>query len=282
MSTSEYDLVVIGAGPGGYVAAIRGAQLGMKVACVEKDAALGGTCLNVGCIPSKALLDSSERFEEATKHLAAHGVKVGDVALDLPTMLGRKDKIVKQLTGGIAHLFRKHKIEHVRGLGTLLGGGRVGVTGDGERRELAAKHILVATGSTPATLPGIGLDGDRIGTSTEALAYPEVPKHLVVIGAGVIGLELGSVWARLGAAVTILEYMPSLLPMMDAEVSKLASKLFPRQGLKFQFGAKVVGAEVRGEEVVVRYEDKGGAMQEVTGDRLLVAVGRKPNTEGLG
>ncbi len=283
-SESSFDLIVIGSGPGGYIAAIRGSQLGMKVACVEKDPTLGGTCLNVGCIPSKALLDSSEHYDHAKHHLAAHGVKVSGVELDLPAMLKRKDKIVKQLTGGIAYLFRKHKITRFQGLGSLAGDGNVEVTAnDGSKQTITGKHILIATGSSPISLPGITLDGDRIGTSTEALAYPEVPKHLIVIGAGVIGLELGSVWARLGAEVTVVEYMPELLPMLDEDVRKVAAKLFPRQGLSFEFGARVTGAALHaeGSEVTVTYEREGRTYQ-VTGDRLLVAVGRRPNTEGLG
>ncbi len=281
---NAFDLIVIGSGPGGYIAAIRGAQLGLNVACVEKDKTLGGTCLNVGCIPSKALLDSSEHYDYTKNHLAQHGVKVAGVELDLPAMLGRKDKIVKQLTGGIAYLFRKHKVTRLSGLGTLLGDGKVEVTADdGSKQTVSGKHILIATGSSPISLPGITLDGDRIGTSTEALSYPEVPKHLVVIGAGVIGLELGSVWARLGAKVTIVEYMPKLLPMLDADLSKVAAKLFPRQGLDFEFGAKVTGATLNeaGDEVTVTFE-RDGETHEVKGDRLLVAVGRRPNTQGLG
>lgn len=285
MTTDKtFDLIVIGSGPGGYIAAIRAAQLGMNVACVEKDKTLGGTCLNVGCIPSKALLDSSEHFDYTKNHLAQHGVKVAGVELDLDAMLGRKNKIVKSLTGGIAYLFRKHKITRVNGLGTLKGDGKVEVTADdGSKQTIAGKRILLATGSTPISLPGITLDGDRIGTSTEALAYPQVPEHLVVIGAGVIGLELGSVWARLGAKVTIVEYMPALLPTMDAEVSKVAAKLFPRQGLDFEFGAKVTGASLSddGKRVTVTYQ-RGDETHTITGDRLLVAVGRRPNTEGLG
>jgi dihydrolipoamide dehydrogenase len=282
MSQEPFDLVVIGAGPGGYVAAIRAAQLGMRVACVEKDASLGGTCLNVGCIPSKALLESSERFYAAREHLSEHGIKVAGVELDLPTMLRRKDKIVSQLTGGIAMLLKKNKVASVRGLGKIAAPGVVEVARDGQIETLQAKRILIATGSVPVSLPGVALDGDRIGTSTEALAYPEVPKHLVVIGAGVIGLELGSVWARLGARVTILEYMPTLLPMMDADISRVAAKVFKKQGLDIRLGVKVTGATRKGDEVDVQYTAADGSAQTITCDRVLVAVGRKPNTAGLG
>ncbi|MEZ4385557.1 MAG: dihydrolipoyl dehydrogenase [Nannocystaceae bacterium] len=279
---NTFDLVIIGSGPGGYVAAIRAAQLGLKVACVEKDRSLGGTCLNVGCIPSKALLESSERFAEARDHFADHGIKAS-VELDLPTMLGRKDKIVSQLTGGIAGLFKKNQITRVEGLGSIPSVGEVLVKGsDGSERRLKADKILIATGSVPASIPGVELDGDRVGTSTEALAYASVPEHLIVIGAGVIGLELGSVWARLGAKVTVLEFMPKLLPTMDEEVARLALRLFKRQGLSFTFGARVQSAAVDGDAVKVTYKSASGEEVTIDGDRVLVAVGRRPCTAGLG
>ena len=282
MSQDTFDLVVIGAGPGGYVAAIRAAQLGLKTACVEKDPTLGGTCLNVGCIPSKALLESSERYVGARDHLAEHGIKATGVELDLAAMLRRKDKIVSQLTGGIAGLFKKRKVASVRGLGRIVAPGVVEVTHDGATQVLHTRRILIATGSVPASLPGLALDGDRIGTSTEALKYPSVPQHLIVIGAGVIGLELGSVWARLGAQVTVLEYMPALLPMMDPDISRIAAKVFARQKLDIRLGVKVTGAVRRGDLVDVQYTGADGQVQTLTGDRVLVAVGRKPNTAGLG
>jgi len=282
MSSDLYDLVVIGAGPGGYVAAIRAAQLGLKTACVEKDPTLGGTCLNVGCIPSKALLESSERYVGARDHLAEHGIKATGVELDLAAMLRRKDKIVSQLTGGIAGLFKKRKVASVRGLGRIVAPGVVEATHDGATQVLHTRRILIATGSVPASLPGLALDGDRIGTSTEALKYPSVPQHLIVIGAGVIGLELGSVWARLGAQVTVLEYMPALLPMMDPDISRIAAKVFARQKLDIRLGVKVTGAVRRGDLVDVQYTGADGQVQTLTGDRVLVAVGRKPNTAGLG
>jgi len=278
----QFDLVVIGSGPGGYVAAIRAAQLGLKTACIEKDATLGGTCLNVGCIPSKALLESSEKFAEAQHELKKHGVKVSGVELDLEAMMKRKQKVVKQLTGGVAGLFKKNEIERVQGLGRLAGDGKVEVVeGDEVARTLEAKHILVATGSVVASIPGVEIDGDRIVSSTEALEFDAVPEHLVVIGAGVIGLEMGSVWARLGSKVTVLEYMPKLLPTLDDDVGKLAQRLFKKQGLEFHFGVKVTGAKVDGDEVEITYED-GDETKSVRADRCLVAVGRKPNTAGLG
>jgi dihydrolipoamide dehydrogenase len=281
--SDNFDLVVIGSGPGGYVAAIRAAQLGMKVACVEKDAALGGTCLNVGCIPSKALLESSERFADAKSHLAEHGVKVGAVDLDLDTMLSRKDKIVKQLTGGLAMLFKKNGIERLTGLGRLSGSGAVQVVdaAGSVTRTVVGRNVLIATGSVPSSLPGITLDGERVVTSTEALSFAGVPEHLIVIGAGVIGLELGSVWARLGANVTVLEYMPRLLPFCDEDIAKVAQRAFTKQGLEFRFGVKVTGTRVDGAAAIVTFEENGASV-DLRADRVLVAVGRRPNTEGLG
>jgi dihydrolipoamide dehydrogenase len=283
MSTN-YDLVVIGAGPGGYVAAIRAAQLGLSVACIEKEKTLGGTCLNVGCIPSKALLESSEKYAELRHGLGQHGINVENVGLDLSAMLKRKSKIVTQLTTGIAGLFRKNKVQHLKGLGRFKSPHEIEVVdADGQATVVEAKHVIIATGSVPASLPGIELDGDRIGTSTEALSYAEVPKHLIVVGAGVIGLELGSVWARLGAKVSVLEFNATLLPNFDPEIAKVAQKAFTKQGLEFSFGAKVTGVEKvnGGSEVRVSYVDNGGQTQTLQGDRLLMAVGRKANTEGL-
>ena len=282
----KHDLVVIGSGPGGYVAAIRAAQLGLDVACVELEPALGGTCLRVGCIPSKAMLESSERFHEAAHAMAPHGVVVGSVSLDLPTMLKRKDEIVRGLTSGVDMLFKKNKVTRYAGLGRIVGPGRVAVVGPGERGkaatqapvDLTAKHILIATGSRSADLPGVKPDGDRIGTSTEALAYHEVPRHLVVIGAGYIGLEMGSVWLRLGAKVTVLEYLDRILPGMDAEIAGEALRLFKRQGMEFRLGAKVTGAKSTKGLVVVSLEGQ----EPIEADRVLLAVGRVPQTEGLG
>ncbi len=276
---TEHDLIVIGAGPGGYVAAIRAAQLGFDVACIEKESVPGGTCLRVGCIPSKALLESSAHFAAASgKELTAHGVKTGKVELDLTTMLRRKDQVVDGLTKGIEALFKKNKITRYRGQGRLVGAGRVDVTGDEGKTELKAAHIIIATGSKSAELKGVELDYDRIGTSTEALSYSEVPKHLVVIGAGYIGLELGSVWSRLGAKVTVLEYLDRILPGMDAELAKEAQKLLKRQGLEFKLKSKVTVAKVKGKKCVVEAE---GA-EPIECDRVLLSVGRVPNTDELG
>jgi dihydrolipoamide dehydrogenase len=275
MATNEHDLVVIGAGPGGYVAAIRAAQLGMNVACVEKEPVLGGTCLRVGCIPSKALLESTERFHEAQTSFAAHGIRISGVTADLPAMLDRKDKIVATLTRGVDGLFKKNKVTRYVGHATIQAAGRVSLS-DGA--ELSARHIIIATGSKPAGLPGIEFDHDRIGTSTEALSYPSVPGHLVVIGAGYIGMELGSVWRRLGAKVTVLEYFDRILPGMDLELATEAQKIFTRQGFEFRLGTKVLSARVEGDRCIV--ECKGA--EPLACDRVLVAAGRIPNTDGLG
>jgi dihydrolipoamide dehydrogenase len=274
---NQHDLVVIGAGPGGYVAAIRAAQLGLNTACIDAEAALGGTCLRVGCIPSKALLESSERFHEAGHVLADFGVKVGGVELDLPRMLARKDGIVSGLTQGVAGLFKKNKVTRYHGHGKLVGPGRVAVSGP-DTVELSAKHVVIATGSKVATLRGIELDGDRIGTSTEALSYSSVPQHLVVIGAGYIGLELGSVWQRLGAKVTVLEYLERILPGMDAEIAREAERIFEKQGIEFKLGARVTSATRSGDEVTVGIDGQ----ESVRCDRVLLAVGRVPNTDDLG
>ncbi|QDU87523.1 Dihydrolipoyl dehydrogenase 3 [Pirellulimonas nuda] len=274
----QHDLIVIGAGPGGYVAAIRATQLGMDVACIEKEPKLGGTCLRVGCIPSKALLESSEIYAEAAGGFSKHGIKVGKLSLDLEAMLKRKDGVVDALTKGIDGLLKKNKITRYLGTGSFAGPGRVDVEdADGKRTKLQATHILIATGSVPSKLRGVETDGDRIGTSTEALSYPEVPKHLVVIGAGYIGLELGAVWSRLGAKVTVLEYLDRILPGTDAEVAAEAQKLFKKQGLSFQLGTKVTGVSVKKNTCTVEIE---GA-EPIECDRVLVAAGRMATTAGL-
>lgn len=279
-----YDLVVIGSGPGGYIAAIRAGQLGMKVACVEKYDTYGGTCLNVGCIPSKAMLESSERFEEARHSLGDHGIEIGEVGLNLSKMQERKASIVNQLTGGVEYLFKKNGVDGYHGLGVIEDAKTVLVQkGDGEDETLETKRILIATGSKPSTIPGVQLDKERIVDSTGALAFDEVPPRLIVIGAGVIGLELGSVWARLGADVTVLEWLPKILGPADDEVSKAGLRIFKKQGIEFLLDMKVTGAEVDGDEVHVSYEPKeGGDAATLTADRVLVATGRHAYTEGLG
>ncbi len=276
---TQFDLVVIGAGPGGYVAAIRAAQLGLKVACIESESRLGGTCLRVGCIPSKALLEATHKYHETKNGLAAFGIDVKGVELNLPAMMKKKTAIVEQLTGGVAHLFKKNGVTHFVGLGKLLAPGKVSVLSDqGKSVELTTKNTLIATGSSVARLPGVELDGDRIGTSTEALSYPSVPGHLVVIGAGVIGLELGSVWQRLGSKVTVVEYADRILPGMDKDLGATAKKILEKQGLVFKLGARVKAANRKGDGCVVEVD---GA-DPILCDRVLLAVGRVPNTEGLG
>lgn len=284
MSDQEYDLVVIGGGPGGYVAAIRAAQLGMKTACVEKRGALGGTCLNVGCIPSKALLQSSEKFADANKHFADHGVKLGKVELDLKTMMGRKDKVVTSLTGGIEFLFKKNKITYIKGEGSIPKAGEVAVKlTDGGNETLKAKKILIATGSESTPLPGLDIDEKQIVTSTGALELGKVPKSMVVVGAGVIGLELGSVWSRLGAEVTVVEFLDRILPGMDGEIAKQTQRVLTKQGLKFKLGKKVTGAKKTKTSVTLSVEpSKGGDTEEIKADVVLVSIGRRPYTDGLG
>ena len=280
VTADPYDLVVIGSGPGGYVAAIRAGQLGLRTACVEKYPILGGTCLNVGCIPSKALLDSSEHFTLARHGLAAHGIKAS-VELDLPTMMKRKDQVVRDLTRGVEGLFRKNQVERVLGVGRIASATAVAVAGEGGARTLQTKRILIATGSKPAALPGIAYDGRRIVHSTDALTLPEVPRRLLVVGAGAIGLELGSVWLRLGAEVRVLEFMDRIVPGMDRKSGALLQRALERQGMRVSFGASAQAARVEGEEVRVTVSE-GGAEREETCDVLLVAVGRRPYTEGLG
>lgn len=273
---TAYDLVVLGGGPGGYVAAIRGAQLGLKVACVDENPAFGGTCLRVGCIPSKALLESSALYMETSKHLAKHGIKVDGVELDLAKMMKRKDQVVKALTGGVSALLKKNKVTAINGRGRLDAEGRVVI--DGEDEPLEAEHVILATGTRSADLPGVEVDGEKVVTSTEALAFDAVPKKLVVIGAGYIGLEMGSVWNRLGSEVVVLEYLDRILPGMDAEVAKEAQKIFAKQGLEFQLGRKVTGARKKGKGCVVESEGN----DDIQCDAVLVAVGRVPVTQELG
>jgi dihydrolipoyl dehydrogenase len=280
-----FDLIIIGGGPGGYVAAIRAAQLGMKVACVENRDRLGGTCLNIGCIPSKALLQSSEKYEEATHSFAVHGVKLTGVELDLPAMMARKDKVVGDLTKGIEFLFRKNKVTWVKGTGRIAAPGQVSVTpvDGGATQELAAKSIVIATGSGVVDLPGVAIDEKKIVSSTGALALGKVPEHLVVIGGGYIGLEMGSVWRRLGAKVTVVEFLDRITPGMDGETGKMLQRVLTKSGFAFKLGTKVVGAKSGKAGVTLQLEPaSGGDKTELTADVVLVAIGRKPYTDGLG
>jgi dihydrolipoamide dehydrogenase len=278
---ARLDLVVVGAGPGGYVAAIRAAQLGMRVACVERAAALGGTCLRVGCIPSKALLDSSELFHQARHRLAVHGVKASEIALDLPAMMARKDRVVRGLTQGVASLFEKNGVEWVRGTARLAAPDRVEVSGDGGARALETARILVATGSEPVPLRDLPFDGERIVGSTEALALPRVPERLLVVGAGAVGLELGSVWSRLGAAVTVVELLDGILPGMDRQTSAQLQRALGRQGLAFRLETQAADARRTERGVRVTLRGRTGTVEEEY-DVVLVAVGRRPYTAGLG
>jgi dihydrolipoamide dehydrogenase len=275
------DVVVIGGGPGGYVAALRAAQLGLTVVCVEMDRTLGGTCVNVGCIPSKALLQSSEAFEFARHHAAAHGIACDGVRLDLARMLARKDEVVGQNTKGVEFLFRKHKVTWAKGRGTLLRDNVVQVAGDGGSTvQYRARHVIIATGSIPVALPFLPFDEQRVLSNVGALTLPEVPNHLVVIGGGVIGLELGSVWRRLGAKVTVVELMPTLLPGSDDDITREAGRVFQRQGLEILTGTRVTGADVTGDGVLV-HVDTDGRTSSLEGDRVLVAIGRRPALTGV-
>jgi len=276
---TAHDLIVIGGGPGGYVAAIRAAQAGLSAAVIEKESALGGTCLRVGCIPSKALLESSHKYEEASHELAAHGVRVGGVALDLATLMKRKDDVVSTLAKGIDALLKKNKVTRILGTGRLAGPGKVNVTAaDGTVTTLESPRVILAVGSRPVVLPGIEADGDRVGTSTEALRYPEVPGHLVVIGGGYIGLELGSVWRRLGSRVTVLEYADRILLGIDGDIAADALTLFRKQGLDIRLGVKVTGARAERAGCVVEVEGS----EPIRCDRVLAATGRRPATDDLG
>ncbi len=282
MSDSQYDFVVIGSGPGGYVCAIRAAQLGFKTACIEKDPTLGGTCLNVGCIPSKALLAASEKFEEAQHHLGAFGVDVGNVALNLAGMMGHKDKVVKANTDGVAYLFKKNKIDWIRGKAAFTGSNTLSVTGEGEAQTISAKHIVIATGSESTPLPGIAVDEKRIVSSTGALKLAAVPKTMVVIGGGYIGLEMGTVWQRLGADVTVVEFLDRILPGMDGEVSKQMQRILQKQGMKFRLSTKVGSAKATDTGVSLTLEPAaGGAAETMDVDVVLVSVGRRAFTQGL-
>ena len=279
----NFDLVIIGGGPGGYICAIRAAQLGMRVACVEKRGALGGTCLNVGCIPSKALLHASELFAHSAG-LASFGIKTGKVSLDLPAMMEHKDKTVSELTKGIEFLFKKNKITYIAGTAKLAGQSQVEVRlNEGGAQVLSAAHIVIATGSAPVSLPGIAIDEDRIVSSTGALALKAVPKHLLVVGAGVIGLELGSVWARLGAQVTVVEFLDHIIPGADRDVGKNFQRMLKKQGMEFKLSTKVTGIEKSAKGLKISIEAAAGGTSEILdADVALIAIGRKPYTDDLG
>ena len=277
----RYDVVIIGAGPGGYVAAIRAAQLGFKTACIESRGSLGGTCLNIGCIPSKALLQSSEKFTEAGHTFAEHGVKVGDISLDLGAMMSRKDKVVTTLTRGVEFLFRKNKIDWLKGKARIAAPGRMVLTGsDGGAHEIEANSIIIATGSDSTRLPGIDIDEKRIVSSTGALSLDRVPKRLVVIGGGYIGLELGSVWQRLGARVTVVEVLDHIVPNMDRELGSALQRVLARSGIEFMLSTKLAGIGERQDGLVLELEGTG--RQTLAADVVLVSVGRRPYTDGLG
>jgi dihydrolipoamide dehydrogenase len=278
----QYDVVIIGGGPGGYNAAIRAGQLGLKAACVEMRATLGGTCLNVGCIPSKALLHASELFEQARTQFAGLGIKVNP-ELDLPQMLKQKEDSVGALTKGVEFLFKKNKVTWIKGRGRVAGPGKVAVSGEGGEQALSARNIVIATGSEPTPLPGVPWVENRIVDSTGALSLPSVPKRLLVVGAGIIGLELGSVWRRLGAEVTVVEYLDRITPGVDGEVAKTFQRALTKQGITFRLGAKVTGADTSGPTVKLTVEPAaGGPAETLEADVVLVGIGRRPYTEGLG
>jgi dihydrolipoamide dehydrogenase len=280
----QYDVIVIGSGPGGYVAAIRCAQLGLKTAVIEKYSTFGGTCLNVGCIPSKALLDSSEHYHNAAHHFGNHGINVSNLKVDMKQMIARKDDVIAQNVAGIEFLFKKNKIDSITGVGSFIDKNTVKVTkNDGKTEQLTSKHVIIATGSKPTALPFLPIDKKRMITSTEALTLTEVPKHLIVIGGGVIGLELGSVYARLGAKVSVVEYEKSILPTMDGGLGKELQRVLKKTlGMEFYLGHKVTGGSVKGKKVTITAEDPKGQPAQWEGDYCIVAVGRTAYTEGLG
>ncbi len=279
---SQYDVTVIGSGPGGYIAAIRAAQLGFKTAIIEKYSVLGGTCTNVGCIPSKALLDSSEHYHNAEKTFATHGIELKDLKVNLTQMIQRKSDVVKGNTDGIAFLMKKNKIDVYEGVGSFVDKTTIKITGKDGEKTIKSDKIIIATGSKPSSLPNVAIDKKRIITSTEALELKEVPKHMIIIGGGVIGLELGSVYARLGAKVSVVEYTDSLIPAMDKALGKELQRVLKKLGFEFYMNHKVTGATVKKNEVIVTADDKKGEKVEFKGDYCLVAVGRRPYTEGLG
>ncbi len=281
MSQSTYDLIIIGAGPGGYVAGIRAAQLGLKTACVEREF-LGGTCLNIGCIPSKALLDSSERYQTLKHGLDRHGISVGSVSLDLKKMLVRKNDVVKKNTDGVAYLFKKNKIDHLKGTGRIAAPGTVEVIApDGSRGLHPTKNIVIATGSAPIQIPSLPFDNKFILSSTEALSLSEVPKKMIVVGGGYIGVELGSVWSRLGSQVIVLEFLDRILPPSDGEMALALQKLLQKQGIEFRFNTVAESATVVGDKVQLKWKS-GDQTGTEEADKVLVCVGRRPVTDGLG
>ncbi len=282
--SETYDVVIIGGGPGGYNCAIRAGQLGLKTACIEMRDTLGGTCLNVGCIPSKALLHASEYYEAAKNDFAGMGIKTGKLEVDLDQMMAQKADAVKGLTEGVAYLLKKNKVTHYHGKGKIVAAGQVEVTGaDGKTQILQAKNIVIATGSEPATLPGIEIDEERVVSNTGALSLKSIPKKLVLIGAGVIGLEMGQVWSRLGAEVTVIEYLDRILPGTDTEVAKEAQKIFKKQGIDFKLATKVTGVEKLKTKLKITTEPaSGGDEDSFDADIVIVAIGRRPYTDGLG
>lgn len=282
--SEPYDVVIIGGGPGGYNCAIRAGQLGLKVACVEKRSTLGGTCLNVGCIPSKAMLHASELFETAKTGFSELGIKVSGVELDLEAMLGQKEAAVDGLTKGIEYLFKKNGVDHIQGTGRISGQGQVDIETETGQQTLETKHIVIATGSEVTPLPGVEIDEDRIVSSTGALSLKKVPEHLVLVGAGVIGLELGSVWRRLGAKVTVVEYLDRILPGMDSELAKTAKRVFAKQGMDFKLSTKVTGVDKSNpKSLSISLEPSaGGETETLEADTVLVCIGRRPFTKGLG
>jgi len=282
-TTMQYDVIVIGSGPGGYVAAIRCAQLGLKTACIEKYSTFGGTCLNVGCIPSKALLDSSEHYYNAAHSFKTHGINLENLSVDIEQMMKRKTEVVQKNTSGITFLFKKNKIDSFQGVGSFKDKNTITIKkADGTEQEITGTNVIIATGSKPSSLPFIKTDKKRIITSTEALTLTEIPKHLILIGGGVIGLELGSVYARLGAKVSVIEFMDSIIPTMDKSLGKELQKVMQKQGVEFYLGHKVTGAIVKGNEVTVTFDSPTGEKKELKGDYCLVAVGRIAYTDNLG
>ncbi len=278
---TDFDVIIIGAGPGGYVAAIRAAQLGMKVACIEKEATLGGTCLNIGCIPSKALLNSSEKFIEISQHAEEHGIKIGKTELDLSKLMQRKEKIVKQLTGGIGFLFKKNKVEHIAGTASFFDNKTIIVKSSKEEKKLSAKNFIIATGSSSIEIPNMPIDEKQIVSSTGALSLKSVPKSMLVIGGGYIGLEMGSVWSRLGTKVTVVEALGRIVPTMDGEIASNFMKSLQKQGIEFKLSHKVNGAKINKDDVEVSMESSEKKLMNEKYEIVLMSVGRKPNSEGL-